>query len=289
FPTCRSSDVGNECCDPRQPVLGTAGLLPRCTAGNPTGDRKRTCHTNCQRENPRHSGSPCPGAAGRRHGPRNDKSTGTRMNEKTDDNHDSPKAAVPEPPIQDERAAEEDDARIDAGLPPAREPLEDARHEDPVYGSDRPAPPPPPPRRGVSSAIAWLALLLALLALAGSGYLGWQDRATAADKAGNEAAIASLSGRLDDALASPETSEQAAIAELADSARQGATRIGSLERQIEELSRRNESVYPRLRNLEDAISSLQGVSAGVRETWMLAEAEYYMQIANAQLQLAGNP
>lgn len=211
------------------------------------------------------------------------------MNEKTDDNHDSPKAAVPEPPIQDERAAEEDDARIDAGLPPAREPLEDARHEDPVYGSDRPAPPPPPPRRGVSSAIAWLALLLALLALAGSGYLGWQDRATAADKAGNEAAIASLSGRLDDALASLESSQQAAIAELADSARQGATRIGSLERQIEELSRRNESVYPRLRNLEDAISSLQGVSAGVRETWMLAEAEYYMQIANAQLQLAGNP
>jgi uroporphyrin-3 C-methyltransferase len=34
---------------------------------------------------------------------------------------------------------------------------------------------------------------------------------------------------------------------------------------------------------------LQGISTGARDTWLLAEAEYYMQIANAQLQLAGNP
>ena len=37
------------------------------------------------------------------------------------------------------------------------------------------------------------------------------------------------------------------------------------------------------------MASLQGVSSGARDTWLLAEAEYYMQIANAQLQLAGNP
>jgi uncharacterized protein HemX len=42
-------------------------------------------------------------------------------------------------------------------------------------------------------------------------------------------------------------------------------------------------------NLENSLSALQGVSTGVRNTWLLAEAEYYMQIANAQLQLAGNP
>src|SRR5690606_2206954 len=81
----------------------------------------------------------------------------------------------------------------------------------------------------------------------------------------------------------------AALAELQDAARQSTARIGSLEQEIRQLNQQNESVYPRLRNLEDAISSLQGVSAGVRETWMLAEAEYYMQIANAQLQLAGKP
>jgi uroporphyrin-3 C-methyltransferase len=31
------------------------------------------------------------------------------------------------------------------------------------------------------------------------------------------------------------------------------------------------------------------VSKSARDTWLLAEAEYYMQIANAQLQLANNP
>jgi uroporphyrin-3 C-methyltransferase len=37
------------------------------------------------------------------------------------------------------------------------------------------------------------------------------------------------------------------------------------------------------------VSSLQGISVGARNAWLLAEAEYYMQIANAQLQLAGHP
>lgn len=50
-----------------------------------------------------------------------------------------------------------------------------------------------------------------------------------------------------------------------------------------------DSLPSRLSNLESSMSSLQGVSAGARNTWLLAEAEYYMQIANAQLQLAGNP
>ena len=37
------------------------------------------------------------------------------------------------------------------------------------------------------------------------------------------------------------------------------------------------------------MAALQGVSAGARNTWLLAEAEYYLQMANAQLQLAGKP
>jgi uroporphyrin-3 C-methyltransferase len=41
--------------------------------------------------------------------------------------------------------------------------------------------------------------------------------------------------------------------------------------------------------IEGSVSSLQGISTGARDAWLLAEAEYYMQIANAQLQLAGNP
>jgi uncharacterized protein HemX len=42
-------------------------------------------------------------------------------------------------------------------------------------------------------------------------------------------------------------------------------------------------------NVESSVASFQGVSTGARNRWLLAEAEYYMQIANAQLQLAGNP
>ena len=42
-------------------------------------------------------------------------------------------------------------------------------------------------------------------------------------------------------------------------------------------------------NIENSVAAMQGASAGARDTWLLAEAEYYMQIANAQLQLGNNP
>ncbi|MDZ7644314.1 MAG: uroporphyrinogen-III C-methyltransferase [Woeseiaceae bacterium] len=40
--------------------------------------------------------------------------------------------------------------------------------------------------------------------------------------------------------------------------------------------------------IESQIAALQGVAGGLRDTWLLAEAEYYLQIANAQLTLANN-
>jgi uroporphyrin-3 C-methyltransferase len=50
-----------------------------------------------------------------------------------------------------------------------------------------------------------------------------------------------------------------------------------------------DSLPGRMSNLENSVAALQGASAGARDTWLLAEAEYYMQIANAQLQLGNNP
>ncbi|MEM8546781.1 MAG: uroporphyrinogen-III C-methyltransferase [Pseudomonadota bacterium] len=50
-----------------------------------------------------------------------------------------------------------------------------------------------------------------------------------------------------------------------------------------------DSLPGRVRNAEEAIATLQGVSTGSRKAWLIAEAEYYLQIANAQLQLANNP
>ena len=45
----------------------------------------------------------------------------------------------------------------------------------------------------------------------------------------------------------------------------------------------------RISDLELSLATLQGISTGAKDTWLLGEAEYYMQLANAQLQLAGNP
>lgn len=71
------------------------------------------------------------------------------------------------------------------------------------------------------------------------------------------------------------------------------TELDSLQQQFsQELASRLEvfeSLHARLSNIENSMSSMQGISSGVRDNWLLAEAEYYMQIANAQLQLAGNP
>lgn len=46
---------------------------------------------------------------------------------------------------------------------------------------------------------------------------------------------------------------------------------------------------PRMNNVERSVAALQGISLDTRNTYLVAEAEYYLQIANSQLQLAGNP
>ena len=65
--------------------------------------------------------------------------------------------------------------------------------------------------------------------------------------------------------------------------------IAAIERRFGDQLRQIESLPGRMSAIEGSVSSLQGISTGARNAWLLAEAEYYMQIANAQLQLAGNP
>lgn len=218
------------------------------------------------------------------------------MNPKTDDSngtaaHPMPDETLPAhdavEPIEPAFAAERDEQRSrETYDEPVDEPLSETFDTSaPRHGIS----PGPPPRRGVSAFVAWLALLLALVALAGSGYLWWQNLANSEDAASAEAAMAGLSEDVEEAVASLQASQRDTMAELEDAGRQQARRIDSLERELEELVEQQESVSPRISNLENTISSLQGVSAGVRDTWLLAEAEYYMQVANAQLQLAGNP
>ena len=136
-----------------------------------------------------------------------------------------------------------------------------------------------------------LALLLSacalVVALAATGYVvydDWRDEA---------------SDSVDDGLAALERSTRTAresLAELGDRVTKleqaaGDTEgtIGDLRQTLDDSARAVESLAPRIASLEGSVASLAGVSKGARDAWLVAEAEYYMQIANAQLQLAGNP
>lgn len=151
---------------------------------------------------------------------------------------------------------------------------------------------PKPGKSGSSGAIAWLALLLALLALGAVAYTIYEDWRTQRDlelSSGNiEASISKLAARIDDTkrgLAAIETQ----LDVLARADREAGQQLAALEYDLDERLRRLDGLPARTGNLETALTALQGVSAGARETWLLGEAEYYMQLANAQLQLAGNP
>lgn len=54
-----------------------------------------------------------------------------------------------------------------------------------------------------------------------------------------------------------------------------------IERQLEELP-------ARMTRIESTLDKIPGVAEGARSAWLLAEAEYFLRIANAQLNLAGN-
>ncbi|MEO0631602.1 MAG: uroporphyrinogen-III C-methyltransferase, partial [Planctomycetota bacterium] len=70
-----------------------------------------------------------------------------------------------------------------------------------------------------------------------------------------------------------------------DQERENARLTASIDERVDLL----DSLPGRVLNLEQGVETLQGISAGSRDAWLLAEAEYYMQIANAQVQLANNP
>ena len=65
--------------------------------------------------------------------------------------------------------------------------------------------------------------------------------------------------------------------------------LAALSRQVEQRQDIVESLPGRVENVEQSVAEMQGIAAGTRTEWLLAEAEYYMQLANAQLQLARNP
>jgi uncharacterized protein HemX len=156
--------------------------------------------------------------------------------------------------------------------------------------ADKPAalPAPERPDRKGGAGIAWLALFLALLAAAGVGYMAvqdWRERA-AAQQSSN--AVSELRNRLASSSDAMQTLGDS-LGELASADERVASELGALRAELDSRIQLIDSLPSRVANIENAMSALQGISTGARNTLLLAEAEYYMQLANAQLQLAGNP
>jgi uroporphyrin-3 C-methyltransferase len=140
-----------------------------------------------------------------------------------------------------------------------------------------------------SGAVAWIALFVSLalvVVVAAFAYLSYRDAAGDAAQSSTEINTLRASiGATQDAL----TSLEQRIATLGESDAEKDAAIDSISRQLNERLRQLESVPGRLSAVESSMATIQGISTGARNAWLLAEAEYYMQIANAQLQLANNP
>ncbi len=121
-----------------------------------------------------------------------------------------------------------------------------------------------------------LALLLAIVALAGAGWSGWQlnqlgNVPGALDTAAND--YQSLAGQLE-RLQRDQADQQEALKDLEDSLSAGLSSVSD--------------VPLRVQQVEELVKSVPGVEAKQRSDWLRAEALYYLRIANAQAQLTGN-
>jgi len=144
-----------------------------------------------------------------------------------------------------------------------------------------------PQRQSSGNSVAWLAFLLAIIAVAAAGYTAWHDWQGARDTSADD-----NYARLDDRLTTSAQSLadlEAQIAQLGGRDPAIDADLAAIRRELDERVRMLSSLPTRMSTLESSVASLAGVSEGARDAWILAESEYYMQIANAQLQLANNP
>jgi len=189
-------------------------------------------------------------------------------------------------PTKEESAPEDDSApEAASALEDDRGPEEESVEDAGLAADEVPVAEIPPKRRG--NGVAWLALLLSLAALAAVGYTISRDWLEAGN-ASEDDALASLDGRIS-ATQDGISALDARITELDGRDSGAAAEIDALRQELDERVLAFNSLPARMSTLESSVASIAGVSEGARDTWLLAEAEYYMQIANAQLQLANNP
>jgi uroporphyrin-3 C-methyltransferase len=191
------------------------------------------------------------------------------------------RAETPDPDIQ----MSNEDEQKDAEFPDEDELVVDETEVEPA---SLPAPETAAADKKGSGGVAWLALVIALIAAAGIGYLVFQDWRAESATAQSASSLTELRNRLASSTESLSSLDRG-LAGLSETDSRIASELNALQADLENRISLLDSLPSRVSNLENSISTLQGVSTGARNTWLLAEAEYYMQIANAQLQLAGNP
>ena len=189
---------------------------------------------------------------------------------------------------QDPLAADEETTPVDdpvAEEPVVEEPVAEETVTDEVVADEAAAEKSRRERSGNS--VAWLAFLLSIIAFAAAGYTAWQGWLS-----GRDTSASDNYARLENRIASSDESLaelKAEIATLDAGDPDIETKLSALRQELDERVRLLSSLPARMSTLEGSVASLAGVSEGARDAWILAESEYYMQIANAQLQLANNP
>lgn len=173
---------------------------------------------------------------------------------------------------------------------PAQEAVEAVEETAPVESEAAKAPaqtpPPAPPKQ--SRGLSWLALLIALAALAGSSYMYWQQMQSGRASAASQNSLQSMDKNVQATQTSLHDLERR-IEALSEAQADSKRLAAELSKTIDQQSPVLDSLAIRTGSIEAAIAGMQGISTGSRNNWLLAEADYYMQIANAQLRLVGNP
>lgn len=161
---------------------------------------------------------------------------------------------------------------------------EDARFEVELEMEDDGQTPMPKKRRG----ILWLVLLLIVIALVAFAYIKYGSWLADDEPTGTsiDVRLEGFERRINDSNAALKSLESR-LGQISHP--DYSPEINGLRRDVEDQLRLLGSLPSRMTAIEDSVASLAGVSKGARQTLLLAEAEYYLQIANAQLQLANNP
>jgi uroporphyrin-III C-methyltransferase len=181
----------------------------------------------------------------------------------------------------------------------------DDRPGDPVAG---PALEMAAPARGGGSAAALLALLLAVLALAGAGWLWWQDwtvagpeRQRLADQvarveANDGARSAQLSALQGELAALSALDSGATLADLRREAAAETARLSGMEQSLAEQLTLSRSLQAATAALQERLSAAEAVLArqsardpDAAEELDLAEVDYLLRLASERLQLFADP